>query len=81
MGGQLFAVMGCITCHANGRIQNDSKYWTIKAGPNLTKFSASPESLRLRLNDPASVKSDMQMPDLNLSDAEIEALIASINSK
>jgi cytochrome c1 len=47
----------------------------------LSNFSASPEALRLRLKDPASVKSDTWMPNLNLSDAEIEALIAFINSK
>ena len=49
--------------------------------PNLSKFSASPEALRLRLKDPASVKSDTNMPNLDLAEDEIEALIAFINSK
>ncbi len=35
----------------------------------------------LRLKDPKLVKSDTQMPNLHLSEAEIEALIAFINSK
>jgi mono/diheme cytochrome c family protein len=79
MGRNLFIAKGCITCHANGKI---GEYGAIDVGaPNLTNFSASPEALRLRLKDPSAVKSDTWMPDLNLSDIEIEALIAFINSK
>jgi hypothetical protein len=80
-GGQLFVAKGCVTCHANNKLENASEYKVIGDAPDLTKFSASPEALRLRLKDPASVKSDTWMPDLNLSDAEIEALIMFINSK
>lgn len=81
LGGRLFVAKGCITCHANNKVSDASAYWSVEAGPNLTKFSASPEALRLRLKDPASVNSNTQMPNLNLSAAEIEALIAFINSK
>ena len=48
--------------------------------PNLSIFTASPEVLRIRLKNPRDAKSDTQMPDLGLSGAEIEALIAFINS-
>jgi len=82
MGRQLFIAKGCITCHLNSRAASSSEYPTIEMGAtNLSKFSASPEALRLRLKDPSSVKSDTKMPNLNLSEAEIEALIAFINSK
>jgi hypothetical protein len=81
VGRQLFVAKGCITCHVHIRVYSYSEYMTVGVGPNLTKFSASPEALRLRLKDPASVKSDTQMPNLELSDAEIEALIVFINSK
>lgn len=82
LGRQLFLAKGCITCHYNSKAASESEYWTIDMGaPNLSKFSGSPEALRLRLNDPASVKSDTQMPNLDLADDEIEALIAFINSK
>lgn len=81
LGEQLFVSKGCITCHSNSKIPNSFGYMKVNAGPDLTKFSASPEALRLRLKDPASVKSDTQMPNLNLSEAEIEALIAFINSE
>jgi mono/diheme cytochrome c family protein len=82
LGRQLFLAKGCITCHSNSKAAGKSEYWTIDNGaPNLSKFSASPEALRLRLRDPASVKSDSQMPNLDLKETEIEALIAFINSK
>ncbi len=83
LGQQLFVAKGCITCHTNAKVPNSYDYWTInfEGATNLTNFSASPEILRIRLKDPSAAKSDSQMPQLNLSDAEIEALIAFINSK
>ncbi|HAX71701.1 MAG TPA: hypothetical protein DCY14_18950, partial [Anaerolineae bacterium] len=81
LGRRLFIAKGCITCHMNNKVVS-SQYVTINMGaPNLTNFSASQEALFLRLKDPASVKSDTQMPNLGLSEVEIEALIAFINSK
>jgi mono/diheme cytochrome c family protein len=81
LGQRLFLVKGCISCHVNTKV-GQSGYWTVEMGaPDLTNFSASPETLRLRLKDPSSVNSNTQMPNLNLSDAEIEALIAFINSE
>jgi len=82
LGEQLFVAKGCITCHVNNKVERASEYWTIDMGAtNLTTFTASPEALRLRLKDPASVKSDTKMPNLGLKETEIEALIAFINSK
>lgn len=82
LGRQLFLAKGCITCHYNSKANASSEYWTIEMGaPNLSNFSASPEALFLRLKDPASVKSDTKMPNLALTEVEIEALIAFINSK
>ena len=82
LGRQLFAAKGCITCHYNTKIASSADYWTIEMGaPDLSKFSASPEVLQLRLKDPTLVKSDTQMPNLHLADDEIYALIAFINSK
>ena len=81
LGRQLFLAKGCVTCHLNRKAAGGPEYWTVETGPDLSKFTASPEVLRLRLQDPSSVKSDTQMPNLNLSTAEIEALVAFINSK
>jgi hypothetical protein len=82
LGRQLFIAKGCITCHYNSRAASPSETWTIEIGAtNLSKFSASSDALRMRLKDPSSVKSDTQMPNLDLSESEIEALVAFINSK
>lgn len=80
-GRQLFIAKGCITCHYNSKAGSSSEYWTIEMGAsNLSNFSANPEIIFMRLKDPASVKSDTQMPQLNLKEWEIEALVAFINS-
>ncbi|HEX6269430.1 MAG TPA: c-type cytochrome [Anaerolineales bacterium] len=81
-GRQLFVAKGCVTCHTNTKIPRTMiGSFTVPIGTNLSNFSANPEVLFMRLKDPASVKSDTQMPNLNLSEAEIEALIAFINSE
>ena len=82
LGRQLFIAKGCITCHYNTRAADRSEYWTIEMGaPDLSTFSASPEVLSIRLQDPAAAKSDTKMPNLDLKKTEIDALIAFINSK
>jgi hypothetical protein len=82
LGRQLFIAKGCVTCHMNAKIPRDMKgAFTVPIGTNLSSFSANPEVLFMRLKDPASVKSDTQMPNLDLTETEIEALIAFINSK
>jgi mono/diheme cytochrome c family protein len=80
LGRQLFVAKGCITCHANSGVARVSEYWVVDAGPNLTNYSASSEVLRVRLEDPASAGADTGMPNLALTELEIEALIAIINS-
>lgn len=82
LGQQLFIAKGCITCHVNRRVPNHSVYWTIDMGaPDLSVYASDPQLLRTRLKDPTAVKADTQMPNLNLDEAEIEALVAFINSK
>ena len=87
LGRKLFVAKGCITCHENNRVERPSPYWisdywTIDMGaPDLSNYSSAPEVLFIRLKDPAAAKSDTKMPNLGLKEAEIEALIAFINSK
>lgn len=82
LGRQLFVAKGCITCHENNRVERPSSYLTIDIGaPNLSNYSSAPEILFIRLKDPVAAKSDTKMPNLELKEAEIEALIAFINSK
>ena len=80
-GRRLFIAKGCVTCHVNDKAFAKDSIHIEMGAPDLTNFSASPEALFLRLKDPASVKADTLMPNLGLSEVEIEALIAFINSK
>lgn len=79
-GRRLFIAKGCVTCHVNDKAFAKDSIHIEMGAPDLTNFSASPEALFLRLKDPASVKADTLMPNLGLSEVEIEALIAFINS-
>lgn len=74
LGQHLFIAKGCMTCHRHGGIQtgNDS----LGIGPDLTRFTASPAYLRLWLKAPQAVKPKTLMPNLGLSEPEIEALTA-----
>jgi hypothetical protein len=82
VGRQLFIAKGCITCHYNDRAASRSEYWIIEMGaPDLSKYSSAPEILFIRLKDPAAARSDTKMPQLDLNQTEIEALVAFINSK
>jgi len=78
-GRDLFVAKGCLTCHYHEEVAQYIEF-RVDAGPNLTNFSAAPEYLQMRLKDPKSVKSDSKMPQLKLSETEIEALIAFVNS-
>jgi cytochrome c2 len=76
-GKQLFIAKGCTTCHVRADISRSKETIYIDAGPNLTRPPRpSPEFLRLWLADPASVKPTTEMPNLKLSDDEIEDLVA-----
>ena len=82
LGRQLFLAKGCITCHYNDRAADRNDYWTIDMGaPDLSRYSAHAEVLFIRLKDPVAAKSDSKMPNLELKETEIQALIAFINSR
>jgi len=79
-GRQLFIAKGCMVCHSNADT-NHIREFGVDIGPDLSNFSASPEYLRLWLAAPQSVKPGTGMPDLDLSEVEIESLIAYLNEK
>ncbi len=75
-GQQLFRELTCVNCHVINTV-----------GPNLTHFGSretlgagvltnTPENLAKWLADPQAVKPGIHMPDLNLSQEEINALVA-----
>jgi cytochrome c oxidase subunit II len=84
-GEAVFEEAACINCHALDGHPADSG---IRIGPDLTHFASrgvfaggifdndDEEQLRAWLADPPGVKAGAQMPDLGLTDEQIQALIA-----
>jgi cytochrome c2 len=71
-GRTLFMIKGCASCHTYVPITGDG----LSFGPNLTHYDPDPAFLHTWLRDPATVRPGTEMPDLELNDDEIEALIA-----
>jgi cytochrome c oxidase subunit 2 len=78
----------CISCHAIQGVEGA----TADAGPNLTHFATrdcfagclldnqSAEDIARWLRDPAAVKEGAKMPDYNLSEEQIDTLVAYLMS-
>ena len=81
LGRRLFVAKGCVTCHTNNKVSDMVGNITVDEGPNLSNFSADPGYLEKWLFKPSAIKPATKMPDLNLSENEIQALVAFINSK
>jgi mono/diheme cytochrome c family protein len=74
-GGALFLAKGCVTCHRHDAISADGND-RLNIGPDLTSYQPDPAFVRAWLRDPAALRPNTQMPNLRLSDGEIEALLA-----
>jgi cytochrome c oxidase subunit II len=77
-GAVLFEAKGCAVCHAHAAIAKSGR---VPAGPNLTTFQSDPTTLRKLLADPKSVRPTATMPNLNLTEAEINALVAFLGDR
>jgi hypothetical protein len=79
-GKDLFVAKGCLGCHRNDRVEARYAVFSTEEGPNLTSYKTthktSEEYLRVWLKDPQEIKPDTRMPNLELSEVEIEALSA-----
>jgi cytochrome c2 len=77
-GRILFVAKGCIVCHNNDRIaENRSLRAQISPdSPNLSSVKIDPDYLRRWLKDPKDMKPSTEMPNLDLSEVEIESLVA-----
>lgn len=85
-GGQLFQTRGCAACHTiNGTPAQG------KVGPNLTHFASrgvlagaiftnTPDNVRTWLKDPPAAKPGSVMPNLGLTDHELDVLVAYLQS-
>jgi len=86
-GAALFLAKGCASCHVHSRndytvVQDSYGYvGAYNTGPDLTNFHADPDFLSRWLRSPKSIRPKTEMPDLNLSETEIAALIAFLNQK
>lgn len=76
-GKALFVAKGCMTCHLHRMVNNN---FSVQIGPDLSNYKVIPEYVSLWLKDPQSIKPQTQMPQLNLSTAEIDALIAFLSA-
>ena len=74
----MFRNKGCVTCHVNTRVEGRTGVLG-PIGPNLTGYTNAPDFLRRWLANPSAVRSGTQMPNLRLSEAEIEDLIVFLN--
>ncbi len=79
-GAALFQAKGCITCHRHDDAISN-KDFSANIGPDLSNYEPNPEFVRAWLRNPADIRPGTQMPDLNLSDKEIDALIAFLASE
>ena len=87
-GAALFASKTCIGCHV---INVKGVPASHLIGPNLTHFGSrqliaggvldnNPQNLATYLRNPQAVKNGIDMPDLNLTQSEIDALVAYLDS-
>lgn len=83
-GHQLFVAKGCGTCHVNGDVPEFAALNRVTGvGPELTGRRLEAAYVRQRLTNPSSLPklgdSPVRMPDLALSDGEVNALVALIS--
>jgi cytochrome c oxidase subunit 2 len=77
-GKGVFMAKGCVTCHTHAGIGLRTNRPSF--GPNLTHYRPDPEFLRRWLRNPQSVRPGTSMPNLNLKQDEIDALIVFLSS-
>lgn len=74
-GKALFQAKGCASCHTHQAVAMSGNHG-YNAGPDQSNYRADPAYLQRWLQDPQAIKPNTPMPNLNLSDDEIAALIA-----
>ncbi len=82
-GEKLFMTKGCVGCHVLQAYEAD----TVHLGPNLANLGErtwiaagtvpnTPENLAKWIQDPASIKEGVKMPNLGVKESEARALVA-----
>ena len=81
IGEALFLAKGCVVCHNHEAVADERQSLAgFSVGPNLTGLNLDEGFLHAWLKDPAAIKPTTDMPTLGLSDPEIDALVAFLNS-
>lgn len=82
-GRALFVAKGCLTCHRFPALEGERRDYLVgfvEEAPTLTAYQNDPTFLREWLRDPKAVRPNTSMPNLELSEEEITALIAFLNA-
>ncbi len=79
-GNALFVAKGCVSCHLHRDVNGSG---VVAAGPELTGRRWPAEYLQRFLKDPSigPQYGNSRMPNLDLKDAEVAALIAFLNGE
>jgi cytochrome c2 len=77
-GKALFSAKGCVACHHHSAVPGSGTFG--EGNPDLSNSRWSADYLRTWLKNPAAVKPNTYMPNLGLSNDEIEALIAFLSA-
>jgi cytochrome c1 len=80
-GKELFVAKGCIVCH--GYTKSDVP-WTSERmdnAPDLNNLAIDKDYLKRWLKNPSVIKPETAMPNLGLSDQEIDALVQFLAAK
>jgi len=78
-GRMLFVAKGCLVCHnhpAFAAERHQTMFLNFDDVPTLASLKIDADYLKRWLHDPRALKPTTQMPNLNLSDEEIDALVA-----
>ncbi|WP_420628785.1 c-type cytochrome [Candidatus Leptofilum sp.] len=73
VGEALFVAKGCIQCHTNENVTMADNI--LQIGPDLSFVKRPPEYVALWLANPDDLKTGTLMPNLHLSEAEIDTLV------
>ncbi|HEY1408337.1 MAG TPA: c-type cytochrome [Promineifilum sp.] len=87
IGRTLFTIKGCATCHRHdglnvarlsfgGETIRVSESFLVAGAPDLTHYQPEPDFVRQWLSDPRAIRPNTTMPNLGLTEDEIEALLA-----
>ncbi|MEJ2559567.1 MAG: cytochrome c oxidase subunit II [Anaerolineae bacterium] len=76
VGKQLYMSMPCVNCHVDQPIGPDLTHFGSRETIGTGVLENTPDNLAKWLRNPQAVKPGVHMPNLNLTDVEIKALVA-----